>query len=439
MAPTSIEIVAIIAVVGLILIRVHVGIAMGIIGLAGAYVVMGDTALVYAKIIPFSASASYELIVLPMFILMGMVAASSGIAESLFTAGQNWMGWMRGGLLMATTLSMGLFGACSGSSLATATTFTKLALPELIRKKFDPGLAAGAIAAAGTQAALIPPSALLVFYGILTEQSIGELMIAAVVPGAISVFIYCFAVWVTLSLFPHLGPGTERHSLKTRVSSLQGVWPMPLILVGVVGGLYFGIFTPTEAGAAGAFLSLVSAVVHVGFKKARIPEAFVDTILSASMIFFVLVAVQIFSSFSSASGFPDHLNSFLESLNLSETGIVLLLLAFYLLAGCVFDAIAIIAITMPFIFPLLETMAINPIWFGILLVKVVEIGLITPPIGMIVFIVQGMAGKNPEGHDVVKTSQLFKGIVPFLIADLVTLVLLLLLPQLSLWLPGTMN
>ena len=433
MDPIIVGSLGFIVMLALILLKVHIAIAMGLVGLGGTALIVGSASLGLAKIIPFGSTASFQHAVLPLFVLMGMFAASSGIAENLFEAAQKWLGWLRGGLLMATTFSIGIFGACCGSSVAAATTFTKLALPPLIKNRFDPGLAGGAIAAGGTQAALIPPSALLVFYGIITEQSIGKLLLAGIIPGLISILVYMTTVWVTLRIFPGKGPETMSFSWEERVSSLRGVWPIPIIFIIILGGLYLGFFTPSEAGAIGALLTLIVAIVSLrSVKNANILHALVNAANASAMIFIILIMAMVFVKFIALTQIPFVLGDVIQNLEFTPTVILIFILLMYVGLGCVLDAIGMIAVTIPVIYPIVESLGINGIWFGILLVKVVEIGLITPPVGINIYVVKGAAGGQ------ITSAQLFRGIIPFLIADLITLIILFSFPELTLWIPNRM-
>lgn len=335
---------------------------------------------------------------------------------------------------MATTFSIGIFGACCGSSVAAAATFTKIALPPLIKNKFDAGLAGGAIAAGGTQAALIPPSALIVFYGILTEQSIGKLLLAGIIPGFLSMGIYMAVVWITLTIFPDKGPGTLQYTWEERFTSLKGVWPIPLIFICILGGLFYGIFTPSEAGAVGAFLTLIVAVVSLGgWKNSNALKAAKDAVTVTAWIFLVLISALIFVRFVALTQIPFAIGDAIESFQFTPTTVLIIVLIIYACLGCVLDAVGMLVLTIPIIYPIIEGLGISGIWFGVLLVKVVEIGLITPPIGINVFVVKTAAGSQ------VKTSALFKGIIPFLIADVITLVILVMFPQITLLIPNSMH
>jgi len=429
---TILSIVGFIIMLGLILLKVHIAFSMGAIGLAGLWYIMGPNSLAVLKTIPWAHTAKFELAVLPLFILMGMFIVNSGVAIHLFESASKWFGNIRGGLLIATTVSVGLFGACSGSSIAAATTFTMLALPRLLEHKYDPGLSAGAIAASGTQAALIPPSALLVFYGILTELSIGKLLVAAVIPGIISVLMFAITVWITLGIYPEKGPGRISFSLMEKVGSLKGIWPIPVIFFVMVGGLFAGIFTPSEAGAIGSIASLMVALVKVGWKKSGFFNALKSSSHATAMIFIILLGAFIFAKFIAVTKVPSNIAEFLGSLNTSPMVILIIILLIYMALGCVLDAVGMIALTIPVVYPVIESVGIDGVWFGIILVKVVEIGLITPPIGINVFVVKGVATSNLE------LGQLFRGIIPFLIADIITLILLIMFPQLVLWLPSLM-
>lgn len=432
MDPVVLSIFGFLVMLALILLRVHIAISMGIVGLIGCYIFVGSHALSVLSVVSWAHTAKYELAVLPLFILMGMFISNSGVAVHLFDAATKWLGNIRGGLLLATTLSVGMFGACSGSSVAAAVTFTAIAYPELRKNGYDPGLSGGAIAAGGTQASLIPPSALLVFYGILTEESIGHLLVAAVIPGILSVAIYLAAVWITLRIYPHKGPGRMSFTFPEKLASIKGVWPIPVIFITIIGGLFFGIFTPTEAGAIGAMAALAVAVVKVGIKKTGLLSAMQHSANACAMIFIVLLGAFIFAKFIALTRVPNDIAEFLVALDYTPLAILIIILLIYGALGCVLDAIGMIALTIPVVYPIIELLGINGIWFGILLVKVVEIGLITPPIGIICFVVKGAAGPS------LQTGQLFRGIVPFLIADIITLAILVAFPSITLWLPSFM-
>ncbi len=432
MDPVFVCIIGFIIMLALILMRVHIAFALGLVGLAGCWYMIGTPALAVLKTIPWAHTAKFELAVLPLFILMGMFIANSGVAIELFEAAAKWLGKIRGGLLLATTVSVGIFGACSGSSVAAATTFTMVAFPRLLEHKYDPGLSGGAIAAGGTQSALIPPSALLVFYGILTELSIGKLLVAAVIPGILSVAIYVFTVWFVLVLFPHKGPGKISSTFQEKIRSLKGVWAVPVIFVVIIGGLFVGVFTPSEAGAVGALAALLVAVIKVGWRKAGVLKSMKDSAYAGAMIFIILLGAFIFAKFIALTRVPNNIADFLITLDTTPIIIIIILLCIYGLLGCILDAIGMIALTIPVVYPIVEMLGVDGIWFGILLVKVVEIGLITPPIGINCFVVKGVAGEK------LQIGQLFRGVIPFLIADIVTLIILVAFPQLSLWLPSLM-
>lgn len=421
-----------VVMLALILMKVHIAFALGIVGLAGSYYIIGPSALAVLKTIPWAHTAKFELAVLPLFILMGMFIANSGIAVQLFDAAEKWLGRIRGGMLLATTLSVGVFGACCGSSIAAATTFTTIAFPRLMKHKYDPGLSGAAIAAGGTQSALIPPSALLVFYGILTELSIGKLLVAAVIPGILSVLIYMLTVWITLVLFPAKAPGKMSFSFKEKLDSLKNIWAVPVIFIVIIGGLFVGFFTPSEAGAVGALAALIVAVIRVGWKKAGTLKALKESAHAGAMIFIILLGAFIFAKFIALTRVPNTIADFLTDLDAAPIIILIIILCIYCCLGCILDAVGMIALTMPVVYPIIEMLGIDGIWFGILLVKVVEIGLITPPIGINCFVVKGVAGDN------LKIGQLFRGVIPFLIADVVTLIILMVFPGLSLWLTSYM-
>jgi tripartite ATP-independent transporter DctM subunit len=414
----------------LVLLRVPVAISMGAVGVGGFALLNGwfGAAFVLGAA-PFEAVFPYSLSVVPLFVAMGVFAARAGLSQSLYAAAGAFIGRTRGGLALATIGACAAFGAICGSSLATAATMGKVSLPEMRRFGYADSLAAAAIAAGGTLGVLIPPSILLVIYGLLTETSIGELFVGALIPGLLGTALYMGAVLVQTRLKPELAPATARPAAGHRLAALKRVWAVALLFVVVIGGIYWGWFSPTEAAAIGAFGALVLTAVTGQLTWRVLIEVAEETARTTGMIFLILVGAALFNYFIETSGLPRLLIGWMEGSGLGPFGVLLIVMLFYLLLGCFMDSLSMILLTVPFIFPVVAELGLDPVWFGILLVTVAEIGLITPPIGMNLFVIQGVAPG-------LRQSTIIRGILPFLAADAVRLALLIAIPALSLWLPG---
>lgn len=432
MSDPLLGLVGFVVTVVLILIRVPVAVAMGAVGVAGFTIVNGwrGTEFILGAA-PFEAVFPYSLSVVPLFILMGVFAAQAGLSRSLYDAVNAFTGHARGGLAMATIGACALFGAICGSSLATSATMCKVALPEMRRHGYDDRLATATIAAGGTLGVLIPPSVILVLYGLLTETSIGQLFIAALVPGLLATLLYIAAIAVTVARRPELGPPSERHSWAERGAVLGRVWGVLGLFLLVIGGMYLGWFSPTEAAAVGALGAFVMALASGRMTGRTFLEGCWQTMETTGMIFLILVGAGLFNYFIETTGLPQYLVGVIEASGLSQFTVLLIVVLFYLALGCVMDALSMVLLTIPFIFPMVDALGVDPVWFGILIVSVAEIGLITPPVGMNLFVIQGAAGD-------VRQSTIVKGILPFLAADVVRIALLLAFPIIVLWLPGMM-
>lgn len=420
-------------VLALILVRIPVGIAMGMVGIGGYYLLHSWRGTQFViGVASFEAVFPYTLSVVPLFILMGVFAAHAGLSRALYEAVYAFIGRRRGGLAMATVGACAGFGAVCGSSLATVATMGRVALPEMRRRGYDDRLAAGSIAAGGTLGVLIPPSIILVIYALMTEQSIGALFMAALLPGVLGTLLYIGAIWVQVTWNPALGPAGEGFSLAEKLRALKEVWAIALLFALVIGGIYRGWFSPTEAAAVGAFGAFALAVARRRLTWKVLVDCMTETASTSGMIFLILIGAGLFNYFVETSGLPHQLVGFFETLGWHPFFVLLLLLAFYVALGCLMDSLSMILLTVPFIFPLVVALGFDPIWFGIVLVTVVELGLITPPVGMNLFIMQGVARD-------LRITQVVRGIVPFLLADLLRLALLILFPALALWLPTMMR
>jgi len=411
----------------------HIGFVMALVGFAGfAYLLGFGPGLGLIKTVIYTTFASYDLSIIPLFILMGTFCFFAGISQELYYTVYKWLGQLRGGLAMATVGACAGFAAVSGSSLATAATMGTVALPEMKRYKYDPALATGSIAAGGTIGILIPPSVILVLYGILTAQSIGKLFLAGFIPGILEVVFYMITISILCMRNPQIGPPGPRTSFIDKIVSLKNTWVVLLLFVVVIGGIYLGIFTPTEAagvGACGAFLFALGRR-QLGWQAFK--SSLVETGKTTAMIFIIITGAMLLGYFLAISRLPFELASIVGGLPVNRYVILGAVLLLYVALGCVMDSMAIMLLITPIFFPLAMSLGFNPIWFGILITRVTEIGMITPPVGINVYVIRGVAKDVPMGT-------IFRGIVPFLIADIFHVALLIAVPQISLFLPGLMK
>ncbi len=417
------------ALFSLIFLRVPIGLALGFVGFLGyaTIVDVGPAASLVAQTIR-DAGHSYTLSVIPMFVLMGNLVARSGLADDLYAAANAFIGHRKGGLAMATVIACGGFASVSGSSVATAATMSKVSFPAMRRFGYNDRLATGAIAAGGTLGILIPPSVIMVIYGVMTETHIGKLFAAGLLPGLVGIAGYIAAVRWTVWRDPASGPAGPRMPWRERWRVLRGVVGVLTLFLIVMGGIYGGLFTPTEASGIGAFGATVFAALRKRLTRAVIYDVLSETARTTAMIFFVLMGALIFAEFVSFAGMPEALVELIRFMALSPLAVIAVMMGIYLVLGCVLDSLAMILLTVPIFFPIVMALGYDPVWFGILIVVVVEIGLITPPIGMNVFVLNAMLTDVP-------VTSIFRGIVPFLGADIVRLAILVALPGISLFLP----
>ncbi len=406
--------------------RVPLGIALLVVSFVGIGSLNGFE--VARTLVPMTLSEavfSYELAVVPLFILMGNILSRTGISDDLFRAAYAFLGAVRGGLALATIVTCAGFSAVCGSSFATAATMAKVCYPSMKRYGYSERLATGTIAAGGTLGILIPPSIILMIYGILTQTNIGHLFIAAVLPGLLGLLMYMGTVYLTAVLRPDEAPRGDRVSAREKWQSLSGVWPFCLLFLIVIGGLYLGVFTATEAGGIGAGMALIIALVQRRISLRSFREIFVETANTSVMLYVVLFGAMLFAKLISFSGLADALLEMVQGSGLSKMGILLAILAVFLVLGCVMDSMAIILIFVPLFTPTLVAQGFDLIWFGIVVVVLTEIGLITPPIGMNVFVLKANLPNVAVGT-------IFRGLIPFIAADLLRLALLVAVPGISL-------
>ena len=429
----------IVAVIGfvvlfiLMLLRVPVGMAMGLVGVTGyGYIVGMEPALKMVGQTTMRTVTDQSFAVIPMFMLMGAFVSISGVSRELFRAANAFMGHLRGGLGVATVLACGGFAAICGSSVATAATFSKVAYPEMRRYNYPKSFATGVIAAGGTLGIMIPPSTVLAVYAILTQQDIGKLFMAGVMPGLLAILMYILTISLIVMAKPGFLPAGERRSWRERLASLKDVWAPLALFVFVIGGLYGGLFTPSEAGGMGAAGAFILGVVRRRLNLAQIREALLEATRTSAAVFTVLIGALLFGYFLTITQTPQKITEFLTGMGLGRYALLAIIMGMYLVLGCLMDAMAMIILTVPIIYPLILQLGFDPIWFGVIIVMTVELGLIHPPVGMNVFVIKSVV------QDVSFTT-IFRGVLPFVGTDLIRLVILIAFPAIALWLPGSMG
>jgi len=432
MSATLVGIIGLGGLFFLLAFRTPVAIAMMVIGVIGIWVLNGWQASMSTLVDEsFVIASTYELIVIPLFVLMGNFATISGMSADLYRAAYAWVGHWRGGLASATIASCAGFAALSGSSVASAVTMGRVSLPEMRRYNYDNRLATGCIAAGGTLGILIPPSTGFVIYAILTEESIGRLFLAGVLPGLLLTVLFMVSIYIQTRINPTLGPASPRTNLPGRVKALVDAGAMIGIVVIVIGGIYGGIFTPTEAAGVGAFLAFLLALIRRKVNYNAMSTVLLQTIRTSALAFLILIGAHIFNPFLALTQIPGDLAELLAGLELPRYVIMLILMAAYIVLGTFLEGFAMLVLTLPIVHPLILALGYDPIWFGVIMVIVLEMGLISPPVGVNVFVVKGVAEDVP-------LKQIFSGIIPFWIAMAICLIILLIFPQIALFLPNTM-
>jgi len=413
---------------------VHIAVALGLSGFLGASILLGmDPALQLLALTSFKVPTSYTFFVVPMFILMGNFAMFTGIGESAFRMANRWMGSLPGGLAIAATFACGLFAAASGSSMATTATFTPMALPEMLKRKYSKQLIGGALAAAGTLGSLIPPSALMVIYGIFTEQPIGKLLMAGIIPGVLSLFAYMSAVFLVVKMRPHLAPErVPKYSWKEKLRSVPDVGGILFLVFIVLGGMYAGICTPTEAGALGAFGTFLLMGVKRKINRENVGGALAGAVQTTCMLFILIVGAMILSRTLALCGLQSMIINLVVHSGLPPLAIVGGFVAIFYILGMFLDPTPMMALTLPTMYPIISSFGLSGIWFGVIVIKCIEVGLVTPPLGLNVFV------SSTASRGVLSIEDCFKGVIPFIIADSCTIAILFAFPQIVLWLPEKM-
>ncbi len=414
----------------LIMLRAPIGLALIFVGLGGTWAMHGwRTVEFIGASSPVHVLTSSTLSVLPLFLLMGNLAVQTGMAKALYRAANAFIGHYPGGLAAGTILASGGFGAICGSSLATVTTVTRISVPEMLRYGYSPQLAAGSVGAGGTLGILIPPSLLMIIYAYLTETSVGRLFAAGIVPGLIAISLYCAAIFIWVGVRPGDGPAQTRSDRAEKWAALRAVSGIGLAFVIIMGGIFGGFFSPTEGAGVGAVAVGAIAAASGTLGRKELFVALRDSAYVSAMIFLMLIGIEFFQYFMEASRLPEAVVTFFTGLDAPPFVVLLMLIGLLVILGCFMDSIAIVLIMTPFLYPIVQDLGYDLIWFGIVMVMVVEIGLMTPPFGINVFVINAM---NPE----IRLGQAFTGVMPFIAADVVRVALLISLPVLTLWLPG---
>ena len=432
MSTDAVALVGFVALFILMLARVPVGMAMGLVGVTGfSYLVNGDAALKIIGHTSMRTVTDYTFGVIPMFLLMGAFVSNSGMSRELFRAANAFLGHLKGGLGIATIAACAGFAAISGSSVATAATFSTVAYPEMRRFNYPQSFATGVIAAGGTLGAMLPPSTVLAVYGIITEQDIGKLFIAGILPGALAAAMYITTVTLIGLARPDFLPSGPRTPWPERFAALRDIWATLLLFFFVIGGLYGGLFTPTEAGGMGAGGAFLIGVLRGRLKRADIRRSLLQATRTAAAVFTVLIGALLFGYFLTVTQTPQKVTAFLTGLGIGSYGVLGLIMLMYLVLGCLMDALAMVILTVPIIFPVIKELGFDPIWFGVIIVMTVELGLIHPPVGMIVFVIKSVIQD-------VTFATIFRGVLPFIVTDLIRLIILIAFPIIALFLPSRM-
>jgi len=433
MTPTTVGIIGLVCLFVFIFSNMPVGFVMTIIGFIGfSYLVSMDAALNVLAVDFFEVFGSYNLTVIPLFILMGQIAFHSGISSRLFKTAYKFIGHWPGGMAIATIGACTGFSAISGSTNATAATMAAVAYPEMKKYRYDDKLATGVVAAGGSMGILIPPSVIFIIYGIMTEQSIGKLFVAGIVPGLLLTLLFVATVVIWTKMYPDLAPKGPKTDIKEKLVSLTGLLETILLFALVMGGLFTGVFTPNEAGSVGAFGTLVIALVRKNLTYQAFIKALADTTKISCMVLMVVAGATIFGHFLAVTRIPFEIANWVVSFNLPSWAIISLIILVYLVGGCFIDALALIMLTVPIFYPVINTLGYDPIWFGVIIVLITQIGVITPPVGINVYVVNGVASDVPM-------QTIFKGVLPFLIALIIGILILIPIPEIALFLPGFMK
>ena len=432
MSTDGVAITGFIVLFVLMLLRVPIGMAMGLVGVSGfAYLSGGGPALKIVGHTTMRTVTDFNFAVIPLFLLMGSLATTSGMSRELFRGANAFVGHLRGGLGIATIAACGGFAAICGSSVATAATFSRVAYPEMRRYGYPQSFATGVIAAGGTLGIMIPPSTVFAVYGLITEQDVGKLFVAGILPGILAVLMYMATISIIGALRPGFLPTGSRSTWAQRLEGIREIWATILLFAFVIGGIYGGLFTATEAAGMGAGGAFIIGVLRRRLSLNDILRSLLEATRTTAAVFTVLIGALLFGYFLTITQTPQKVTEFLSSLGLGSYGILILIMVMYIVLGCLMDALAMIILTVPIIFPVIKALGFDPIWFGVLIVMTVELGLIHPPVGMNIFVIKSVV-------EDAKISTIFYGVLPFIVTDLVRLAILIAFPIIALWLPSHM-
>jgi C4-dicarboxylate transporter DctM subunit len=426
-------VLGIVAMFALLMLGVPIAFAMAVTGAAGLWLLEGPgPAMAHSLLVPWDEGRSFVFVTIPLFVLMGQLVFHTGLARDLYGAVRTWIGPVPGGMAITSVVACGAFGAVTGSSIATVATMGAIVMPEMRRYNYNPRLATGALAASGTLGILIPPSVIFIFYGVMTETSIGELFIAGIIPGILTVVMFSVIILVRCVITPSLGPPGPSATWGERWSSTAGLLPIMALFGLVIGGIYAGIFTPTEAAGVGCTGVLVTAAIRRSLTRKAMSKALEETALISAMIFAIIVGGYLFARFLAVTGTTQAMVEILIDLNLGRVLFLVLLVVLYIILGAMLDVFGMLVLTIPFVMPIVRGLGIDPIWFGVFAVVMAELALITPPIGANVFVMRRTAPEVPMG-------EIFMGVLPFVVGELVVIALLIAFPEIALWLPGQMR
>ena len=426
----TVSIIGIVALLVLLIMGMNIGICMMAVGFIGYWYVRGLVpALLLFQRIPFTQASTFSFAVIPLFVLMGQLCYYSGMSKDLYNMFEKLLGNLKGGLAMATVGACACFSALCGSTAATAATMGIVALPEMREHGYDDGLSCGSIAAGGTLGILIPPSTGFIIFGIVSGASIGKLFAAGIIPGIILAICYIISIAVVVKIHPEWAPGRMKYSAKEKIASLKGGIAMVILFVTVIGGIFIGFFTANQAAAFGALAALVYLILRRRFTWAILIDCLKETVKTSGMIFLILIGAYVFGAFLSITQLPMTLAAFITSLNVNRYIILLVILILYAVMGCFMDSLAMVMLTVPIFLPIMTELGFDVIWYGVLMIMVMEMGLITPPVGMNVYVVAGVAKDVP-------LQRIFKGVAPMVVGMLVAVFILCVFPQIALWLPS---
>ena len=429
MSPSTIGAIGVLSLFAMLFLRVPVWIALTLVGFIGNSIMSGTVpTFALAGTVPFDVGSAYTLSVVPLFVLMGEVASETGLSADLFKAARVMLAGVRGGLAVGALAASACFGAVCGSSVATAATMTRIALPEMRRAGYDVGLASGSLAAGGSLGILIPPSIILVIYAAIAEQSVPRLFAAGLVPGLVLTTLYMMVAVTVANLRKDYAPAGESATWRERFAAIKGPWQFLVLFLITIGGIYAGVFSPTEAASVGAFGAIVIGFVGRRLSTINLLNSIENTVAICGVLFVIVFGANLFSFFMVQTQLPNLLAQGAHALNLSGPAVMTLVIAAYIAFGCFLEGIGMVLITVPVFLPLVKQFGYDPVWFGVIVVIVVEVGLIHPPVGLNLFVIQAHA---PD----IKITSIYRGIVPFLVAPLILIILMFLFPSIALWLP----